>query len=323
MRRCRHCTHLSLGLGYPGLTSWMALFYGCHGEFHLLSCLHSVWELLLVFLWIHSTSPQSSADTLSPQASSFFVSFFAITFGSAHPTQESLPNAVLLSTSSRHTWNDVYFPTLAHNNVFWHFVPLAFSSGSAVGVLSLTHLLTRFYLFNRGEEDSPGRSAEAVGAPGHGRPDRGLGVQPLASRLQEAAAGGGGGWGDAEESRADATLGHTGESVISGRKAACVCKARISAFGHLEKCGNLPVSLMNLNGLRCVRGSFCLHVSEQTWSQTDRDGDTDMEVWQQQYSSLAHECAVHLYHHKSCATRGLQEHKLEDCMMVLDMFLCQ
>ena len=84
-----------------------------------------------------------------------------------------------------------------------------------------------------------------------------------------------------------------------------------------------PLVWWTWTGLRCVRGSFCLHVSEQTWSQTDRDGDTDMEVWQQQYSSLAHECAVHLYHHKSCATRGLQEHKLEDCMMVLDMFLCQ
>lgn len=95
--------------------------------------------------------------------------------------------------------------------------------------LWFTHPLTHIVMFicDRGEEDSPECSAETVGASGSSRSDWGLGVEPLAPRLQAAPAGGGSQWRDAEESCTDATLGHTGESEET------FCNNRIPVSDHL------------------------------------------------------------------------------------------
>ena len=216
-------------------------FCGFHGEFHFLSnCFLSIWRSDCVF-WgllrftVHHHCPLQTDNDLTciysclhtpyfprPRLPLCTVLLYIIT--SVPPILHSEvsqlqyyclrpPVAPVIPVSY---WNIVLLPPFVYIYVYslmWHVIQQSDWAQLPLFSLWLTFSLPFWCLSvcDRWEEDSPDCSAETVGAFGSSRYDWGLGVKPLASRLQATPAGGGDWWGDAEEGCTDATMGHTGE----------------------------------------------------------------------------------------------------------------
>lgn len=281
----------------------MKLFNSCHGEFHLLSCLHSVWELCWCFggvqrFAIRHRSPLQTPYLPGPRLCLYHSLWLHLVPPTLHrkvcqmqyywATPPDIPEIMSISQLSL---TIMCFGTL--------FIGIQLRLSCLCFVFDpLAHLLLPVQQRRRGQPRAFGRGCGSSWPRPVWLRTRGPapGFTPTGGCCRRR------GW--MRRCRGKPCWCNSGphrwvRHLPDRRKAFCVCKARISAFGHLETCGNLPVSLVNLTGLQSVWGCFCLHDSEQTWSQTNRDRDIDIEVWKQQYSSLAHECAVHLHDHST------------------------